>query len=97
MIQTKTKQTREQWWMMRTGGKTQRNMTTSSHWYISRNHNNYLLHYMLAILLANNSCPGICIVGNDLAGPLTVNILVGVKIVNRVYQVQKLNYMGIMH
>ena len=38
---------------------------------------------MLAILLANNSCPGICIVGNDLAGPPTVNILVEIKIVNR--------------
>ena len=39
-------------------------MTTSS---LSRNH-------------ANNSCPGIGIVVNDLAGPLTANIL---KIVNR--------------
>ena len=30
------------------------------------------------------------VVGNDLAGPLTVNILVEINIVNRVCQVQKL-------
>ena len=34
------------------------------------------------------------IVGNDLAGPLTVNIL---KVVNRACQVQKPNYMVLVH
>ena len=55
-----------------------------------------LLHYV-SYFTSQQFMPGyLYIVGNDLAGPLTVNILVKIKIVNRVCRVQKLNYV-IMH